>query len=552
MTAPANKRYIARYRPYRKRLVAGMALSILQALVLVPLPLLVAFAIDDAIPQDRLGLLGVLVGIMAALAALGVVVEVGAQAVTLGVTKRVIKKLRGDLMGRMFSYPKRTHDKLQVTNLHDKIVNDTERVDFMASAVLSDMLPSAILVVGITLILLWLQWILAATVVVFIPLLVFAGRLVLRWLRGWAVKFHDAFYGFSDTALTVLRSQEMARIHGAEDQEMAKVEADTEYLRLTNTKIAIGNTLHRSLQQGLVALAGTAVLMVGGYAVSRGRMTLGELLAFYAGFAILKSPASTMGTAFGKIVEGRKALGRLDDLLEDPAQRPYNGTDQIELVGRLELDQVAMSYGDANVVSGLSFSTEPGRITALAGPNGSGKSTVVSLVLGLYKPTKGTVRADGIPYENLDMPAFRRQLGVVPQEPFIFPGTIRDNISYGHTDVTDDDIFEALKLASAAAIVRRLPNGLDTEVGDDGELLSGGQRQRIAIARALLGHPKVLIFDEPTNHLDAEAVSQLLRSLANTWTDLAVLLISHDSRIMDDCDTVVRLQEGFSATVGMN
>jgi ABC-type bacteriocin/lantibiotic exporter with double-glycine peptidase domain len=196
------------------------------------------------------------------------------------------------------------------------------------------------------------------------------------------------------------------------------------------------------------------------------------------------------------------------------------------------------------VLRDVTLTINPGSTVALVGPNGSGKSTIGNLILGFYRPQTGELCADDQPFTELDMVHLRRQIGVVTQDPILFPGTIWENITYGAPNVSSSQVIQAAKLATAHESIDQLPKGYQTFVGEDGILLSGGQRQRIALARALLREPALLILDEPTNHLDEAGVRQLMGSLDQLGNAPTILMISHDVAIVDQAEYIYVLQAG--------
>jgi ABC-type bacteriocin/lantibiotic exporter with double-glycine peptidase domain len=196
------------------------------------------------------------------------------------------------------------------------------------------------------------------------------------------------------------------------------------------------------------------------------------------------------------------------------------------------------------VVRDVNLELRPGSSVAIVGPNGAGKSTVLYLILGFYRPLRGALRADGAAYDRLDLVELRRGIGVVMQHPTFFAGTVRENITYGYPEATDEEIAVAARLALADEFIQALPQGYDTPIGEGGLLLSGGEVQRIAIARALLRKPKLLILDEPTNHLESAAIHRLLDHLAALEPRPGVLIISHDREVLRYADVVHRLEDG--------
>jgi ABC-type bacteriocin/lantibiotic exporter with double-glycine peptidase domain len=201
---------------------------------------------------------------------------------------------------------------------------------------------------------------------------------------------------------------------------------------------------------------------------------------------------------------------------------------------------------------GVNLTLAPHTLTAIVGPNGAGKTSLVNLLLGLYRPQQGSLLVDEHPYDELDMRFLRRQIGVLPQDPLLFDGTVLENITYGMSEISSEEVVAASEMASAHEFIQQLPKGYETLLGERGVGLSGGQRQRIALARVLLRRPKLLILDEPTNHLDEAAARQLIENLIPRLRSAQVhaenapttLIITHDMRLAREADQIYLLPEG--------
>ena len=237
-------------------------------------------------------------------------------------------------------------------------------------------------------------------------------------------------------------------------------------------------------------------------------------------------------------------MTRLSGLLESGNGEPYKGSRVIDFDGSVTFERVSFAYDREAVLQEIDLSIAPGEQVAILGPNGAGKSTLVDLLLGLYRPTAGRVLAGGVPLDELDMSSLRRRMGVVLQDPIIFPGTVAENIAYGRPESTGEEIRQAATIATAAEFIEALPNGYATAVGDEGVLLSSGQRQRVAIARALLVRPALLVLDEPTTHLDDQGISRLTENLGALVGSPTVIAVSHDPEIEAWAGRVIRLRDG--------
>lgn len=543
MNVPAVRYYLRFYQADKGRLGAGIGLSLLQSFLLLPVPILVGIAIDQAIPDastSRLVILGVVIVLMTVLSAL---VSIWASAVTAAVSADAVAGLRTSAVERLMKMSRKSYSTSNPGSVHDQVVHESERVEEMAGAALSQFLPGIVLIVGLAAVLASLNLKITFVTFGFAPVIYIASRVLGKWVMGRIDRYHGAFEEFSKGVLGVLRSMDLIRIQGAERVEMDEKQAVIQELSAASKSQNVGVTVYFVTQQALVAMVGSAVLIFGGVSVIQGNMTLGDLISFYAAFAMLRGPLSTLAQEAPTVIEGLQSLDKIHRLVE-AEERPYRGTSQTDLQGRIELRGVSFGYGDEYVVQDIDLVLEPGKVLGIVGPNGAGKSTLVNLVLGFYRPDEGQVVADGKPYDELDMSHLRRSMGVVPQQPLLRPGSVRANIEYGAEPLGDDQIDAALSVSGAHTFVADLAHGIDTAVGEDGTFLSGGQRQRLAIARAVVNRPPLLVLDEPTNHLDRDSVSVVVKGIRQAAPDAAILLVSHRDEVLHDVDLLLELRDG--------
>lgn len=295
--------------------------------------------------------------------------------------------------------------------------------------------------------------------------------------------------------------------------------------------------------------ARATVLWLGGLEVLSDRMTLGVFSAFLVLQTLLERPLASLLTITGQLLTVRSTLTRLDDVLDAPLE-PTGEADPGRLSGAIAFEDVTYAYGptSAEVVADLSFTIVPGEKVALVGPSGAGKSTILKLLLGVVQPTRGRVLVDGRDLRTLDLAAYRRQLGVVLQEPFFFGDTVRANLALASDALSLAEVREAARVACIDDVVRRLPQGFDTVVRDGGARFSGGQRQRLALARALAHRPRVLLLDEATSALDSETEARVQRNLAEL--PCTQVVIAHRLATIEDADRVLVLDGGRVAQAG--
>lgn len=544
MNIQAWRYYSQFYKGAYRRLFLTIVASIGQSFLHLPILLLVRHAFDDVIPSGNSYLLVLIGATIVLLYLLTGGISLYTRYVILRTTKFAIQRFRDEMLKKFYALSRTYYSQVDLGKLHTTMVQDTERLDVMTNALVAQVIPALFTSAALSAVLMYLNWLLFLVMLGIMALLLVMSRSIGKMVRRRVHAFHRSFETFSTGMLFVLQMMDLTRIQSAEHFEMDRQRKNLEELRLTSGQMAWLRAAYGIVQNTIVVSSGVAILMVGGGAVATGHMTLGELLSFYVAVPWLRARLSTISSCIPQIIEGNESLATLFGLLETTDSRPYSGTKRIAFRGGIALQSVHFRYNEHPVLHDVSLAIHPNTRVAIVGPNGAGKSTIVNLVLGFYRPQKGQLYADHHPFSELDIVHLRRHIGVVTQDAILFPGTILENISYGHADVSTEQIVQASELATAHEFIQQLPEGYDTFVGERGVLLSGGQRQRIAIARALLGQPRLLVLDEPTAHLDETSVRQLMHNLEGLDTTPAIVMISHDMGIAHEAQHVYLLQEG--------
>jgi ATP-binding cassette subfamily B protein len=304
----------------------------------------------------------------------------------------------------------------------------------------------------------------------------------------------------------------------------------------------------------LSTVATALVLWAGSSLVRSGDLEVGALFAFVLYLTTVFAPIQQLSQVFDTYQQGSVAMDRIRDLLATPVTVPQAAVPRAvpRLRGAVELEHVWFTYDGAPepALRDVSLSIESGETVAFVGHTGAGKSTLVKLAARLYDPTGGRILVDGLPLVELDLAGYRRQLGFVPQEAFLFTGTVRDNIAYARPDATDAQVEAAARAVGAHDFVARLPSGYHQPVVERGRSLSAGQRQLIALARAQLVDPAILILDEATANLDLATESQVVRAMGRLSEGRTTLLIAHRLQSAARADRVVMLDAGRIVEVG--
>lgn len=529
-------------------LAFGLALSlaIAQPLALIPIPWLAKRAFDQFIPAGNVRAL-VLAGVaILVLQLTHAGLALWARRVTLDVSKRAIARMREDLVAKFYALPRTFLADADRAALHTRAVEDTERLDVMTNALVTQFFPSALVGVALGVVLLSLSPRLLAVTLVFAPPALLTSRFLGVRVRRELVAYRASFEAFSRGMFFVLWKRDLTQAQAAEEQEIARQGAQIHHLRTTSGHMAWLATAYTLMHGAVFAAAGVTVFVVGGRDVVRGAMTPGTLFSFFVTLGLLRTQMSVLSSSLPQLVGGRASLDAVLDVLGLPSPAPAREQRHLEFRGGLRLEEVVYGYDRraGPVLRGVDLTLTPGEAVALVGENGAGKSTLLNLVLGFGEPWSGRLLADGMPYGTFDIVSLRRRIGAVLQDPLVVRGTIAENVAYGTPGASRAALEEAARLAFLDGVLARLPRGWDESVGEDGGTLSGGARQRVALARAILRRPSLLLLDEPTAHLDLPTVRSVIGSLRTALPETTFLVVTHDREVARACDRTVRLSEG--------
>ena len=543
-------------RPHRARLLlAAIALVVAAGAFLVVGQGLrhaidAGFGARDADALDRaLVLLLVVVGVMSAatFARYYLVSWIG---------ERVVANLRRDLFEHLLRLSPAFFEESRTGDVISRLTADTALLEQVAGSSVSMALRNLIMGIGALVMLMLTSAKLTLLVLLGVPLVIVPvalfGRRVRRLSRASQDRVAD-LGAHVDESLHEIRTLQ-AYGHEAADRDRfgAYIEASfrTALRRIRQRAALIAAVV-------LLVFGGVAVILwIGGHDVLAGHMSAGDLSAFVFYSALVAGSAGALSEVIGDLQRGAGAAERVLELLATPPQI-VSPPDPLPLPqparGEIEFEAVRFAYPSRlqqPALDGFSLRVAPGERVALVGPSGAGKSTLFALLLRFYDLQAGAIRLDGIDIRRADLAAVRSRIALVPQEPALFSGSVRDNVRYARPQASDAQVERACEAAHAAEFIARLPHGLDSELGERGVRLSGGQRQRLAIARAILAQRPILLLDEATSALDAESERMVQAALETLMRDRTTLIIAHRLATVKSADRIAVLDRGRLAAVG--
>ena len=531
----------------RWRLLVGSVLLLISRLAAMVLPASTKYIGDEVFTNRNYGLIKWI--------ALAIGVSTLVQGVTsfvlsqiLGVAaQRAITEMRKRVQAHIERLPIAYFDSTQSGQLISRIMNDAEGIRNLVGTGLGQILGSLVTAIVAIGVLMYLNW--QLTIATIIVLLIFGGALlyafkVLRPVFRERGEINAQVTGRLGESLGGIR---IVKAYTAEKREELSFARGAHRLFRNVAKTVTGVSAISSFSSVIIGAVAVVMIVIGGNAVQGGTMTLGDFLMYISFTFLLAMPVIELTSIGTQITEALAGLDRIREVMgmrtEDENDRELEPIPTI--AGTLEFDNVEFEYDEGvPVLKGVSFLAEAGTTTALVGSSGSGKSTILSLVLNFIKPTKGAIEIDGKDLRSVRLRDYRRRLGVVLQDNFLFDGTILENIRFANPEADLKTIKEMCRVANADEFIEKFPNGYDTVVGERGVKLSGGQRQRIAIARALLADPRILILDEATSSLDSESEALIQEGLNRLRSGRTTFVIAHRLSTIRSADQILVVESG--------
>lgn len=468
------------------------------------------------------------------------------------VANKVVLDMRTQMFDKLVRLPSSYFESTTSAALISRLTYNTQQVAPIITVSLITLVKDTLTVIGLLGYMLWMNWQLSLAFFTVLPLIGWTIRSVSRRLRALSISQQSTMGTLSHVLDEVIGGHREIRIFGSEQYESKRFYTTANAIRRYSMKVVTTAAANGPIVQTIAVIALAAIIYYASLQSSMNQLTVGGFVSFFGAMALLLSPLKRLSNVNEQLQRGLAAAQSVFEFL-DAAEEVDTGTKTIgRAQGQLSFKNVSFHYPSAErkALDNINLQIKPGETVALVGSSGSGKSTLMSLIPRFYQCSEGHIDLDGIDINELTLKELRANIGLVTQNVVLFNDTIGANIAYGRPDVSAQDIRNAARAANALDFIEALPQGFDTEIGENGARLSGGQRQRLSIARALLKDAPILLLDEATSALDTESERAVQVALDNARHGRTTLVIAHRLSTIINADRIVVMSDGGIAEIG--
>jgi subfamily B ATP-binding cassette protein MsbA len=533
--------------PRKKIIFFGLILIFIRSFSGLVLPIASKKLIDEVIPSNDMQALTTLLLIVFASVLVQAVTSFSLTRLLSVEAQKLISELRTKVQRKLLTLPISFFDNNKSGALVSRVMTDVEGVRNLVGTGLVQLFGGTITAIVSLVLLIQINALMTVFVLVPVAIFAFIALKAFAYIRPVFRERGKINAEVTGRLTETLNGVRVIKGFNAEEQENKIFEAGVERLFLNVKRSLTATALITSSSTFLLGIASAGIMGIGGYFIMGGKMTFGDFISFTLLLGFMIAPIIQMSNIGSQLSEAMAGLDRTQELMNMPEENDAaDRTNSItEISGNIEFENVSFSYEKSKeVLTDITFSAPAGSVTALVGSSGSGKSTIAGLAATFLNPVSGKVTLDGVDLATVNLSSYRKHLGVVLQDDFLYEGTIRENILFPRPDATEEQLLAAVNGAYVNQFTDKFELGLETVIGERGVKLSGGQRQRISIARALLANPKVIILDEATSNLDTESESFIQKSLQELMKDRTTFVIAHRLSTIQKADQILVIEEG--------
>ena len=541
-----TQRLIHLIKPYWVRLLAAMVCMLVVAGVTSLMAFMVKPVLDDIFIQKKVSLLSLLPLFIIFLYVIKGLFAYGQSYLMSYVGERIVANMRMALYTHLQRLSLSYFDRTSTGLLMSRILNDITLIQGAVSSAVTGILKDSFTILGLIGVIFYRDWQLAILAILVLPVAVFPIVKFGRKLRKISTQSQKTMAEISIHLHETLSGNRIVKAFHTEDYEIERFSQRVQkFFQWTMKDVSI-KSMSSPIMEFLGGIGIAAIIWYGGYQVLKGYSTPGTLFSFLTALLMLYEPIKHLSGVNNTIQQGMAAAIRVFEIMDIPEEiHDQEGAKAINRIDQgISFRKVSFAYGNDWVLRDINFEVKVGEIIALVGTSGGGKTTLVNLIPRFYEASEGDIFFDNRSIKTITQASLRRQIGIVTQQTILFNDTVRNNIAYGSPEKTEDDIIRAAQAAYAYEFILRLPEKMDTMIGEQGVRLSGGERQRIAIARALLKDAPILILDEATSSLDSDSEAEVQRALENLMKGRTTFIIAHRFSTIRNVDRIIVLADG--------
>ena len=542
------------YRRHIKELIFSCLFFIIQTLPVWIIPVVVANIIDIATqkPENALTLFIINISVAMFFILQNILTTYLSVVFMSRANRSVEASLRSAIVRKLQQLSIRYHNEMQSGRIHNKIMNDVTAVEGLANQVFLSLLSIILnIVVSISVILTKS----IAVVIFFVVCSITAAAVMKLFSKTIQNNIHTFRLEKEKTSAQVVDMVDMIPItkaHALEDTETNKMSRQMSMIAKSGYKLDTVNAVFSASTWVVFSVFQLICVAFSGYMAFKGKISVGDIALYQSYFASVVGSVSSLMGLLPSLTTGLEAVKSIGEVLRERDIEDNVGKISLDsLSGEYEFKDVSFSYGDGReILHGLDLKIKAGETIALVGESGAGKSTILNMAIGFIMPKSGVMTIDGKDIKQIDLKSYRKHIAVVPQTSILFSGTVRQNITYGLKNISEEQLWEVIRAAKLEEVIKNMPQGIETNVGEHGGLLSGGQRQRISIARAIIREPSVILFDEATSALDSATEQEVQQAIENLTHNRTTFIVAHRLSTIKNADKIAFIKDGRCVEFG--